>query len=106
MAGFRKKAGRKKPYNVDMAEERIERLFVLAEKAFPERPELADRYVEIARDISMRHRVSIPGDLKRRVCKECHAYLVPGRNSRTRLDGRNVVITCLKCGAIKRYPYK
>jgi ribonuclease P protein subunit RPR2 len=97
---------RKKPFNVDMAEQRIKRLFSLAEQIFPRRPELADRYVDIARRISMRHRVSIPRELKRRVCKECHAYLVPGNNSHTRLDGRNVVITCNRCGAIKRYPYK
>ncbi len=97
---------RKKPFNVDMAEQRIARLFSLAEKAFPKRPDLADRYVDIARRISMRHRVSIPREYKRNVCKECHAYLVQGENSRTRLDGRNVVITCLKCGVIKRYPYK
>ena len=106
MAEFRKKPGQKKPYNVDMAEQRIKRLFSLAEKTFPERPELADRYVEIARKISMRHRVSIPGEFKRRICKECHAYLMPGQNSRIRLDGKNMVITCLKCGTIKRYPYK
>jgi ribonuclease P protein subunit RPR2 len=31
---------------------------------------------------------------------------VPGENSRVRLDGNNIVITCLKCGSIKRYPYK
>lgn len=55
---------RKKPFNVDMAEQRITRLFSLAEKAFPKRPDLANRYVDIARRISMRHRVSIPANTK------------------------------------------
>ncbi len=57
---------RKKPFNVDMAEQRIKRLFELAKKSYSQRPDLADRYVDIARRISMRHRVSIP-----RVQKKC-----------------------------------
>jgi ribonuclease P protein subunit RPR2 len=106
MAAHRRREFHKKPYNVEMAEQRIDRLFSLAEKAFSTRPELADRYVDIARRISMRHRVSIPGPYKKRICKECGAYLMPGQNSRIRLDGKNMVITCVKCGTIKRYPYK
>jgi ribonuclease P protein subunit RPR2 len=99
-------ADRKKPFNIDMAEQRIERLFQLAESVHPKRPELADRYVGIARRISMRHRVGIPAELKKKMCKRCGSYLVPGSSSRVRLDGKNLIITCLKCGAIKRYPYK
>jgi ribonuclease P protein subunit RPR2 len=106
MSAHGKKGPRKKPFNVDMAEQRIKRLFDLAEQAHTERPDLARRYVEIARRISMRHRVGIPGELKKRVCKKCGAFLVTGENSRIRLDGKNVIITCLECGAIKRYPYK
>ncbi len=106
MADRRKKEQQRKPFNVDMAEQRIKRLFELAEKAYPERPDLANRYVDIARRISMRHRVGIPADLKKRVCKECGSFLVPGDNCRIRLDGQNIVITCLACQAIKRYPYR
>jgi ribonuclease P protein subunit RPR2 len=106
MSAHVKKGPRKKPFNVDMAEQRIKRLFDLAEQAFPGRPDLARRYVEIARRISLRHRVGIPGELKKRVCKKCGAFLVTGENSRIRLDGKNVIITCLECGEIKRYPYK
>ena len=106
MADRKRKEPPKKPFNVDMAEQRIKRLFQLAQKAYPKRPELADRYVDVARRISMRHRVSIPRELKKRICKECGSYLMPGENSRIRLDGKNIVITCMKCGAIKRYPYK
>lgn len=106
MAERRRKPEGKRPFNVDMAEQRIRRLFNLAAEVFPTRPDLSNRYVDIARRISMRHRVSIPSEFKRSVCKECHAFLVPGANSRVRVDGNNVVITCLKCGCIKRYPYK
>ncbi|BAI60376.1 ribonuclease P protein component 4 [Methanocella paludicola SANAE] len=102
----RRKEPQRKPFNVDMAEQRIKRLFELAEQAYPGRPDLADRYADIARRISMRHRVGIPRELKRRVCKGCGSFLVPGDNCRVRLDGNNIVITCMKCGAIKRYPYR
>jgi ribonuclease P protein subunit RPR2 len=101
----RRQAG-KKAFNVDMASQRIERLFCLAREACKERQDLADRYVDIARRISMRHRVSIPRELKRNVCKNCSGYLAPGVNARVRIDGRNVLITCQRCGGIKRYPYK
>lgn len=107
MRKFRsKKQAAIKAFNVDMAEQRIERLFAMADKACRERPDLADRYVDIARRISMRHRVGIPGELKRHVCKECGGYLAHGVNARVRLDGRNILITCQRCGTIKRYPYK
>jgi ribonuclease P protein subunit RPR2 len=94
-----------KPFNVDMAEQRIERLFAMAAEIGGRRPDLANRYMDIARRISMRHRVSIPRRFKRNVCKECYAYLMPGRNARVRVDGNNVIITCLVCGGIRRYPY-
>lgn len=106
MPDRKKKEPQRKPFNVDMAEQRIKRLFELAERAYPQRRDLANRYVDIARRISMRHRVGIPRELKRRVCKGCGSFLVPGENCRIRLDGNNIVITCLECGAVKRYPYK
>ncbi len=106
MPDRRRKEPKGKPFNVDMAEQRIQRLFELAEKAYLERPDLADRYVDIARRISMRHRVGIPREMKRRICKECGSFLAPGDNCRVRLDGNNILITCTRCGAVKRYPYK
>lgn len=102
----RQKGRDQRTFNVDLAGQRIARLFTLAAVVYSKRPDLADRYVDIARRISMRHRVSIPRELKRNVCKQCYSYLKPGSNARVRADGRNVVITCLKCGGIRRYPYK
>ncbi|MGQ9543101.1 MAG: ribonuclease P protein component 4 [Candidatus Bathyarchaeia archaeon] len=91
----------------ELASERIERLFELAEECFKERPQLADRYVELARKIGMKCRVRIPQHLRMRLCKNCGSFLVFGVNSRVRIrpegNGR-VVITCLKCGMNRRYP--
>ncbi|MCD1296361.1 ribonuclease P [Methanocella sp. CWC-04] len=106
MASRKKKMSSGKPFNVDLAEQRIERLFLMAKDAYAERPELSDRYVDLARRISMRHRVGIPAEFRRRICKKCYSYLSPGANSRVRIDGKNIIITCLECDNIMRMPYK
>ena len=90
-----------------LAIERIEKLFTLASECHKINPILADRYVELARKISMKCQVRIPTRFKMYYCKECNSFLVPGTNSRirNRRDGKGkVIITCLKCGTIKRYP--
>ncbi len=89
----------------DMAKQRIERLFELAEQGFGEHPERSDRYIHLARRIGMRHNVRISRELKRRVCRHCYSYLVPGGNARVRLRGEYVAVTCLACKKLMRYPY-
>ncbi|WP_394326734.1 ribonuclease P protein component 4 [Thermococcus chitonophagus] len=91
-----------------IALERIDTLFTLAEKVFPYSPELAKRYVELALSVQQKAKVKTPRKWKRRYCKKCHAFLVPGVNARVRLRTKrmpHVVITCLECGHIMRYPY-
>ena len=90
-----------------IAKERIEILFSLAEKYAKTMPERAKRYIELAIKIGMRCNVPIPKNLKRRFCKRCHAFLTPGLNCRvrTRKDKQAVVVKCLECGNIMRYPY-
>ncbi|AKB86055.1 ribonuclease P protein component 4 [Methanococcoides methylutens] len=90
----------------DIAIQRIEYLFRLAEENYGSSPQRSDRYVALARRIGMRYRVRLPSYLKRRICKDCHSFLVPGSSSRIRLHGRYMTITCLKCGKEMRYPYK
>lgn len=91
----------------DLALQRIVRLFEAASEVYHRCPEVADRYVELARRISMRCRVRIPKPLRRRFCHNCYCFLVPGANCRVRLSPRrspHVVVTCLKCGYIHRIP--
>jgi len=91
----------------DIAEERIELLYRFAREVFEKNPSLAKRYIEIARLIGMRCRVRIPRELKRFTCKECGSLLVPGANCRVRTRPQKptmLVMTCLICGKIKRYP--
>ena len=88
-----------------LAEKNIKDLFELAEKEYSVHPERSHRYVEIARNISMRTRTRIPRFLKRRFCNKCHHFLVYGRNCRVRTKNTKVVITCLDCGNVMRIPF-
>ncbi len=98
--GYRKKPNR----FTEIAQTRILELFKQAEIRFKKYPEFSDRYVEIARKISMKYKVKIPGELKKRFCKNCHKYLVHGVNCRVRLTGNKVVYTCLSCKKHMRLP--
>jgi len=96
-----------KKLNKTMAKKRIEKLFKLAEeKAFSNKLSLADRYVELARKISMRYRVSIPREFRRKFCKNCYRYLQPGVNARVRLTSGKLVIYCRNCREFTRIPIK
>ena len=96
---------RKPKQQRDIAKDRIIELFSQAELRFKKNPELSDRYIEIARKISMKYKVKIPRELKKRFCKHCYKYLVPGTNSRVRLTKSKLVYYCNSCKKYMRYPY-
>lgn len=96
---------KQKDWAKDMAYQRIARLFELAEKEFGLHPGRSNRYVQLARRIGMRYRVRMPAELKQKVCKKCHAYLVQGATARTRLEGDHITTTCLVCGEQMRRRY-
>lgn len=101
-----KRSHKKKPklYR-DIANKRISELFEQAAFQFNKNPDLSDRYVEIARKIAMKYKVRIPKELKRRFCKHCHKYIVPGVNSRVRLTKQKVVYYCSNCRRYMRFPH-
>ena len=91
----------------EIARERMEILLDLARKAFPTDRALSRRYIELARRIGMKAGVRLPKRDKLFLCKGCRSLLVPGVNCRVRTRaefGTTVLITCLDCGAKKRYP--
>ncbi len=103
-----RRPSRKPKWQKEIARERIEILFKLADEEFRNgRKDLANRYVKLARKIAMKYNVRIPRYLKRRFCKKCHAYLKPGVNARVRVRSKQkyVLITCLECGHKMRFPY-
>jgi ribonuclease P protein subunit RPR2 len=86
-----------------IARERIEILFAQAERFSRSFGEGSDRCVALARRVAMRHRVRIPRHLRRRYCRRCGAFLIPGVNLRVRVHRGNVVATCLRCRRPRRY---
>lgn len=95
-----------------VAEERIERLFELADRRLSgdrdDAQRLADRYVELAREIGMSHNVSIPGELRRRFCHECGSFLRPGVNCTVRINSKNSTVNyhCDSCGEVNRFGFQ
>jgi ribonuclease P protein subunit RPR2 len=92
---------------VRVAAERIADLFALAEKeAAGGQPELADRYVRLARRIGMRYNVRLLAEYSEVFCRGCSRFWVEGRTVRTRLRSGRRVRTCLACGRERRVPYR
>jgi|TARA_Y100000310_G_scaffold191612_1_gene191565 ribonuclease P protein subunit RPR2 len=89
-----------------IALERIIILFSEAKKMFKEDSKLADKYVKLARKISMKYKVPIPSQLKRRFCKHCYKFLIPGTNVRVRTNKGHLVYNCLNCKHIMRFVYR
>ena len=90
-----------------IAKQRIQVLFILAEQTIHENPNLAERYIETARKIAMSAKIRLPNECRRQVCKHCKSFILPGVNCRVRLQHRrepHMVITCLKCGGKTRIP--
>ncbi len=104
-----KKSGRgtKPEWQKALAKERIKRLFEMADKSFRKDPDRSHRYVQLARKIGMRYNVRIPREMRTMFCKKCYKYLKANINSRVRTRSTQgaVVVTCLECGHVMRYPY-
>jgi ribonuclease P protein subunit RPR2 len=91
------------PATRKIARERIAMLFGQAEEFFPENPEWSNRCVKLARTIAMRQRVRIKQEFRRKYCRHCYAYLVPGVNMRVRIYRGRVIVTCLNCHRQTRF---
>lgn len=102
----RGRKGRRTKEMIELAKERINRLFELAEReALDDNFERANRYVRLARKIGMRYNVRFPQKYKRRYCKHCLSYILPGVNSRVRLRSTKIVIFCEVCNKYTRIPF-
>jgi len=92
-----------------IALQRIHTLFRLAKENIREEPELAQRYVTIARRIAMRTKLRLPTEYRRMVCRHCKSFIYPSVNCRVRVQQRrepHMVVTCQLCGKITRTPLK
>jgi ribonuclease P protein subunit RPR2 len=97
----------KKPSKqLKIAKARILFLFRLAKENFRQDSTLSDRYVKLARRMAMKYKIRLPSSMKKRICKNCHKYLVPGVNARVRLHKHRLIYYCLGCKHYMRHPIK
>ncbi len=104
----RRNYGKMRSAVATVARERIDILLRQAEEILAKDVKLSRRYVGLARKISKRTKVRIPREKKHYLCQNCGQPLVLGKNARIRLRPTNsrIIISCLGCGAIRRYPYR
>ena len=101
------RTNKKKPkLQQETAKERISLLFSSAEREFRQRPDRSRRYMELASRMAMRYNVRLPQSLKRKFCKECYMYMVPGSSCRVRLSNSSVIVTCSSCGRKTKHPIR
>jgi len=95
------------PEKVNIAKERIDILFSLAEKELKKNPERGRRYVELARKIGMRCNVRLTKEQKGRFCKKCNQLLTTKKTAKIKVDPQKkfMEIKCLNCGNVCRKPY-
>jgi ribonuclease P protein subunit RPR2 len=92
-----------------IALQRVHILLSLAKEVASEDPELAQRYVHIARRVAMRTRLRLPHEYRSLICRKCKSFILPGVNCRIRIQQRrepHMVITCLSCGGYTRIPLR
>ncbi len=92
-----------------IASQRVNTLFQLANKTYKQDPHLAQRYVLLARKIAMAGKIRLPKQYRLQVCRHCKSFIHAGANSRIRIQQErepHIVITCLNCGKHMRIPLR
>ena len=84
----------------------VKKLFEEAKLQFNKNPELSNHYVKLARKAAMKVNLRFPRELKRKFCKHCYSYLVPGKNSRVRIHKSRVIYYCFNCKKFMRFVKK
>ncbi len=98
--------GSKPRWVKELARDSIYRLLRLAEQVYKEDRNRGRRYVELALRISRKYNVRLPQEYKKRICKNCHALMIPGFNARVRTSRSGVVLwICEECGHVRKFGY-
>ncbi|MGE0792610.1 MAG: ribonuclease P protein component 4 [Candidatus Woesearchaeota archaeon] len=87
------------------AKEHIAELFKQQQENLLSDLDLAQRYTELIRKISMTFRLRLSREIKRTFCKHCYSVLTP-ENSRTRVQKGKIIKFCKNCKKFTRIPYK
>ncbi len=102
----RKKYHKKPASQIEIAKKRIKFLFKEAEESFKKDQNLSDKHVQLARRLAMKYKIKLSSSLKKKFCKSCHSFLVPGINSRVRIHKHRVIYYCYNCKHYIRHPLK
>ena len=105
----KRRRGVKPLWQKRIARERIEILLKEAEKMAKKRKfNFANRYAKLAKLIGMRYTVRLTPEQKRKICKYCDSFLLPGVTCKVKLDTkhRRIKIICGFCKKIIRLPYR
>ena len=81
----------------------VNNLFKLAEVVSRDNPKLANKYINLARKNAMKVNLKLPRNLKRKFCKHCYSYLVPGKNCRVRMHKSRIIYYCMNCKKYMRF---
>jgi len=103
---MRRKKHQKPAKQLKIAKARINFLFKSAKEEFKKDSKASDKYVKMARRIAMKHKIRLPSSLKKKFCKNCHSYLVPGVNCRVRIHKHRIIYYCFGCRHFMRHPVK
>lgn len=66
----------------------------------------ARKVITAARKLAAKSRTKIPVQWRRRFCRKCNVFLIPGKNCRIRMRDGKIVVSCLECTNIRRLPVK
>ncbi len=84
--------------------QQVRALFDAAAIIFPKNPAEANRLTAKAHREVLRSKLKLPAVLKKRYCKSCRSFWMPGKTVRVRLGKGRVVYSCLSCKKIQRMP--
>ncbi len=90
----------------EVAKQRISQLVNEADSNYSKHPERSHRYAELANKIKIKYNVKLTPEIKRRLCKKCHKFMVPGKNCRIRIHNSRLIYTCAECGSVRRFDLK
>ncbi|XP_046362934.2 ribonuclease P protein subunit p21-like [Haliotis rufescens] len=66
-------------------------------------------YIHTLKTLAKRQVLRLHPDMRRTLCKMCSVLLLPGVTARVRTGKKQIKltqVTCLECGASKRFPWK
>lgn len=83
---------------------RCGKLLRMAREIFSSNPSRANRYVQLARKIAMRHRIPLGS---KEFCRKCGVVFIPGETLKVRTSSKTktILYVCLKCGAVRKFGY-